>query len=253
MGDKIREAAALRPPKPKRFYAEAAVVAAADGFGVALDGRPLKTPKRRALRVPTRALADAIAAEWQAQENEIDPARMPMTQLANTVLDGVAETVEAVAESFCGFAAADLLCYRVEYPEGLAAAQAEAWQPHLDWAEAELGARLRVTHGILAVEQPEESLAAIRAACLAHDAWRLAALHALAGLYGSAVLALAVVAGRVDARAAFAASRVDETHQASVWGEDAEAARRAEALAIEAEAAARFAELAAARHGNCLE
>ncbi len=247
MGDKIRKAAALRPPKPKRFYAEATVTEGAAGFGVALDGRPLKTPKRRALALPSRALAAAVAAEWQAQADEIDPARMPFTQLANTVIDGVADTAPAVVESFCAFAAADLLCYRAEWPASLAAAQAEAWQPLLDWAEAEHGARLRVTHGIVAIEQPEESLAAVRAAGAACDPWRLAALHALAGVYGSAVLALAVLAGRLAAAEAFAASRLDETHQAAQWGEDAEATRRAAALAAEAEAAARFAALAAAR------
>lgn len=245
MGDKIREAAALRPPKPKRFYAEASVTEGEAGFGIALDGRALKTPKRRPLTLPSRDLAAAIAAEWQAQEAEIEPSRMPLTQLANTVVDGVAEAAAEVVESFCAFAAADLLCYRAEWPEALAAAQAEAWQPHLDWAEAEYGARLRVTHGVVAVDQPEDSLAALRAACAACDPWRLAALHALAGVYGSAVLALAVLAGRLDAAAGFAASRVDETHQARQWGEDAEAMRRAAALAAEAEAAARFAALAA--------
>lgn len=246
MGDKIREAAALRPPKPKRFYAEAGVVEVGAGFGVALDGRPVKTPKRKPLALPSRALAEAVAAEWQAQEHEIDPARMPLTQLANTVLDGVAETAPAVVESFCAFAAADLLCYRAAWPESLAAAQARAWQPLLDWAEADLGARLRVTHGVVAVEQPEASLAAVRAAAAACDPWRLAALHALAGVYGSAVLALAVLAGRIDPAEGFAASRIDEAHQAARWGEDAEAARRAAALAAEVEAAARFAALAAA-------
>ena len=217
------------------------------GFGVALDGRALKTPKRRPLALPSRALAAALAAEWQAQEAEIDPARMPLTQLANTVVDGVAETAAEVVESVCAFAAADLLCYRAEWPEALAAAQAEAWQPLLDWAEAAHGARLRVTRGVVAVEQPPDSLAAIRAAAAACDPWRLAALATLAGIYGSAVLALAVLAGRLSAAEGFAASRVDEAHQARQWGEDAEAARRAEALGREAEAAVRFAALASER------
>ncbi len=242
--DKIRKAAALRPALPKRFYASVGVVAGPEGFGIALDGRTVKTPKRRPLSLPTAALAEAVAAEWEAQAAVIDPTKMPLTQLANTVIDGVAETADAVAESFVAFARADLLCYRAAYPESLARAQAEAWQPLLDWAEARLGARFRVTHEIAPVDQPEESVAAIHAACAALDPWRLAAAHALAGIYGSAVLALAVLEGHIAADAASAAARVDETHQAARWGEDAEARRRAGALAAEAEAAARFALLA---------
>ena len=241
--DKIRKAAALRPALPKRFYTSVTVVGADNGFAVALDGRTIKTPKRRALSLPTVALAEAVAAEWAAQDAVIDPHTMPMTQLANTVIDGVAEAAAAVAESFVTFARADLLCYRVAYPESLARAQAEAWQPLLDWAEAVLGARFRVTTEIAPIDQPEESIAAIRAACAVYDPWRLAAVHALAGVYGSAVLALAVLEGHIAAEHASAAARVDEAHQAARWGEDAEARRRAEALAGEAVAAARFAEL----------
>lgn len=242
--DKIRKAAALRPALPKRFYTAVSVVAAADGFAIALDGRTVKTPKRRALCLPTVALAEAVAAEWEAQATVIDPATMPLTQLANTVIDGVAETAAAVAESFVTYCRADLLCYRVAYPESLARAQAEAWQPHLDWVEARFGARFRVTTEIAPIAQPEESLAAIRAVCAAYDPWRLAALHTLAGVYGSAILALAVIEGDLAADRASAAARVDEAHQASRWGEDAEARRRADALAAEAASAARFAALA---------
>jgi chaperone required for assembly of F1-ATPase len=241
--DKIRKAAALRPALPKRFYTAVSVGAAADGFVVVLDGRAIKTPKRRALCLPTKALAEAVAAEWEAQATVIDPATMPLTQLANTVIDGISETASAVAESFVTYARADLLCYRVAYPESLARAQAEAWQPVLDWAEARLGARFRVTTEISPIAQPEESIAAIRAACAAYDPWRLAALHTLAGVYGSAVLALAVLEGHLAADRASAVARVDEVHQASRWGEDAEACRRAEALAAEAASAARFAAL----------
>lgn len=241
--DKIRKAAALRPALPKRFYKAVGVVEAADGYAVTLDGRTIKTPKRRALSVPTMALAEAVAAEWEAQGEVIDPHTMPMTQLANTVIDGIVEASAAVAESFVGFARADLLCYRVAYPESLARAQVEAWQPVLDWAEAALGARFRVTTEINPIDQPEETLAAIRTVCAAYDPWRLAALHALAGIYGSATLALAVLEGHIAAEQASVAARVDETHQAERWGEDAEARRRAEALAAEAVAAARFAAL----------
>ena len=242
--DKIRKAAALRPALPKRFYTAVTVVAEGEGFAIALDGRPVKTPKRRVLSLPTAPLAEAVAAEWAAQDAVIDPTRMPLTQLANTVIDGIADTVAEVAESFVTFARADLLCYRVAYPESLAQAQAETWQPLLDWAEAALGARFRVTTEISPIDQPEESISAIRTACTACDPWRLAALHTLAGVYGSAVLALAVLEGHIAPEHASAAARVDETHQAARWGEDAEARRRADALAEEAASAARFAELA---------
>lgn len=241
--DKIRKAAALRPALPKRFYKVVSVSETPDGYAVLLDGRAIKTPKRRTLSVPTAALAEAVAAEWEAQGETIDPHTMPMTQLANTVIDGIVETQAAVAESFVTFARADLLCYRVAYPESLARAQAETWQPVLDWAEAAFGARFRVTTEIQPIDQPDETLAAIRAVCAAYDPWRLAALHALAGVYGSAVLALAVLEGHIAADRASLAARVDETHQAERWGEDAEARRRADALAAEAAAAARFAEL----------
>lgn len=242
--DKIRAAAALRPARPKRFYKTAGVGESDAGFTVELDGRAVKTPKRRLLAVPSRPLAEALAAEWAAQGDTLDPSRMPLTQLASTAIDGVADTVEAALDTLADYARADLLCYRAAYPQSLAAAQAATWQPLLDWAEAAFGARLRVTVGVVAVEQPEDSVAAIRAAFARHDVWRLTAAHALAGAFGSVVLALAVLEGRIAAEEAYAASRLDETHQAQVWGEDSQARRRAEAIGLEARAAADFAVLA---------
>lgn len=243
--DRIRAAALPQAPKPKRVYTTVGVAVHDGGFAVVLDGRTAKTPKRRALVLPTRALAEAVAAEWDAQETHVNGHAMPLTQIANTAIDGVIEAREAVLDALHGHAAADLLCYRATYPQSLAAAQAETWQPLLDWAEAAHGARLHVTEGIVAVEQPPESLAAVRDAFAAYDAWRLAAAQVLAGAFGSVVLALAVVEGQIAADRAFAASRLDEIHQAATWGEDAEAARRAAAIAREVTAAAAFATLAA--------
>ncbi len=241
--DNIRAAAALRPPRPKRFYKQVGVGESAAGYAVELDGRAVKTPKRRHLALPNRPLAEAVAAEWAAQDGEIDPARMPLTQLASTAIDGVADAVEAALDTLADYARADLLCYRAEYPHSLAAAQAETWQPLLDWAEAAFGVRLRVTTGVVSVEQPEPSVAAVRAAFARYDVWRLTAAHTLAGAFGSVVLALAVLEGRLAAAEAFAASRLDEAHQASVWGEDGEARQRAEAIGREVSAAADFAGL----------
>ncbi|MBN2751746.1 MAG: hypothetical protein JXQ84_03460 [Rhodospirillaceae bacterium] len=243
--DRIRAAAAFKPPKPKRFYETVSVQKVEDGFAVTLDGRFIKTPKRRLLALPTAQLAQAVATEWDAQGDVVDAARMPMTQIANTVIDGVVEAVDAVIDALHGHAEADLLCYRAEYPQSLVVSQAEAWQPVLDWAEKAFGARLRVTSGVVAVEQPPESLAALRHALAGYDPWRLAAVHVLAGAFGSVVLALAVIENHLAVDQAFAVARLDETFQALVWGEDAEAARRAEAIAQEVRAAADFAFLAA--------
>ena len=241
--DRIRAAAALRPARPKRFYKAVGVKEDEDGFAVLLDERAVKTPRRKILVLPTRPLAEAVADEWEAQETEIDPIRMPLTQLANTAIDGVAETVPAVLDSLAGYARADLLCYRATYPRVLAENQAKSWQPLLDWAESAFGARLRVTAGVVTIAQPDESVLAIRAAFSRYDHWRLTAAHTLAGAFGSVVLALAVLEGRIAAEAAFEASRLDEAFQASVWGDDAEAHRRADAIAKEVRAAVALATL----------
>lgn len=243
--DRIRNAALGKRPKPRRVYKTVGVAETDGGFAVLLDGRPALTPKRRPLRLPSRALAAAIRDEWDAQTEFVDPGAMPFTQLANTATDGVAVALDAVLDVLAEYGRADLLCYRAEWPRELAAQQAEIWQPLLDWAERCLGVRLRVTAGVMAIEQPDESLAAIRAAFAGYDAWRLAAAQALAGAFGSVVLALAVIEGEIAAEAAFAASRLDETHQAKTWGEDAEARRRVDAIAAEVAAAAAFATLAA--------
>ncbi|ACL61861.1 ATP12 family chaperone protein [Methylobacterium nodulans] len=220
---------ASRPALPKRFYAEAGVAAAEDGHRLVLDGRPARTPGRRMLAVPQAAVAQALAEEWGAQGEEIDPARMPLTRLVNTALDGVADRRAAVAEDIAAYAGSDLLAYRAGDPARLVASQSAAWDPVLDWARSELGARFMLAEGVMHVPQPEESLQAVRRAVEAVESpLALTGLHVMTTLTGSVLLALAVLHGRLTAEEAWAAAHVDEIFQASVWGRDEEAeARRA--------------------------
>jgi chaperone required for assembly of F1-ATPase len=224
----------------RRFFKEAMATAVAGGFTVTLDGKPVRTPGRSPLVVPTQALAQAIAAEWREQEGEIRPQALPLTRLANTAIDRVAAQRDAVIEEIARYGGTDLLCYRADQQIELAARQRRDWQPLLDWAAAEFGAPLRVTSGIRPVAQPEPSLTALRAAVAAHDAMRLAALHLATHACGSLVLGLALVAGRLDAARAFALSQLDESFQIEQWGEDAEQARRRAAIAADIAEAARF-------------
>jgi chaperone required for assembly of F1-ATPase len=211
---------------PKRFWTEATVCEEADGFGVRLDGRPVRTPAKATLILPSRALAEAVAAEWQAQERELRPATMPCTRAANSAIDKIAPLFEAVVDEIAGFGGSDLLCYRAEAPPELARRQAEGWDPLLAWAADALEAPLAVTQGIVHVAQPAASLARLRASVAGHTPFALAGLHDLVAISGSLILGLAVARGRLPADAAFALSRIDETWQAEQWGEDEEAAER---------------------------
>jgi chaperone required for assembly of F1-ATPase len=217
----------------KRFYKEVSVAADAGGFAVLLDGRPVKTPGRNALRLPTAALAEAVAAEWRAQGDEVQAVTMPLLRLANTVIDGVADNREAVIAATLRFGENDLLCYRAHQPPDLAARQAESWDPLLDWARQRWGAAMRVAQGINHVDQTPDALEALREAMRGYDAFTLAGLQVIASVTGSAVLALAVVERRLSPAAAFAASRIDEAYQAEKWGVDADAAAREDRLAAE--------------------
>ncbi|AHB49235.1 ATPase [Hyphomicrobium nitrativorans NL23] len=230
---------ALRPPLPKRFYKSASVESRDGAFAILLDGRPVRTPGKRLLAVSVIALAEAVAAEWEAQGERIDPATMPLTRLANTAIDAVSDKMHEVADDIAAFAASDLLCYRAEAPEGLVRRQAEAWDPPLAWARDALGAGLTVQAGLMPVDQPAEAIASVRGALAPLDALSLAATHVLTTLTGSAILALAHVEGRLTLEEVWAAATVDERWQSDLWGRDAEAeARMAERLA-EATAAAR--------------
>lgn len=228
----------------RRFYAEAAVIALEDGgTGIGLDGRPVRTPGGAVMTLPALALAEAIAAEWAAQEETVRPLSMPLTRLAATAIDRIGREREAIVTGTAAYGATDLLCYRAHEPEALARRQTEAWQPLLDWCTRTYGACLAVTAGVTHVEQPPEALSALRAAVEAMDDFRLAALSQLTAASGSLVLGLAVSARRVGAAEAIAASQLDETWQAERWGEDAQAAARREALAREIADAVRFLDL----------
>ena len=229
----------------KRFYTAAASAERSDGsFAVELDGRPIKTPAGRALAVPSRALADAIAAEWNAQTEEIKPDDLTFTRLANSAIDGVAGKEEAVAQDIANYAASDLLCYRAQSPEALAAKQAKEWDPILAWVRGEYDAPFHVTAGLQHTAQPTASLDAIRSAISGMGPFRLAALHAMTTLTGSALIALAHAKGFLDADAAWQAAHVDEDWQIAQWGEDFEAAQRRKKRFAEFLNASRFFSLA---------
>jgi len=224
----------------KRFYKTVAVAPAAGGFGIELDGKALKTPAKGPLVLPTTSLAEAVAAEWAAQAETVQPHSMPLMKLASTALDRVAAHRLAVIEEAAGYAASDLLCYRAEGPENLVVREAQLWQPLLDWAMVRFDAPLAVTSGIVHVDQPEASLKALKAPLLALDAMTLTAVADLTAACGSLVIALAVWDGRLDAAGAAEATLIDETVQNERWGEDAEAKARREQLIADIHAAARF-------------
>lgn len=214
---------------PKRFYSQVSVGGAAPAFRVLLDGRTIRTPAKRELAVPSAALAEAIAAEWAAQGERIDPASMPLTRLANSAIDGVAGREAEVRADIARYAGSDLLCYRAadaaETAE-LARRQREAWDPVLAWARDALGARFETAEGIVHVAQPAAASTAVVRALEGYGGFALAAVHVMTTLMGSALLALAHARGRLSAEAAWAAAHVDEDWQIAKWGEDAEAAAR---------------------------
>lgn len=229
----------LAKPLAKRFYKLASVSDVAP-FQILLDGRPVKTPKKRPLAVPTRALAEAIAEEWQAQQEFVDPSRMPLTRFANTAIDAVSETQDAVAADIVAYAGSDLVCYRAETPDELVVRQARAWNPIVAWADEALSATFKAVPGVVHVPQSPEALAAVAEALKPHDAFRLTGLHVLTTLMGSALLALALAAGAITPDGAWADAHVDEDYQISLWGEDAEAVARRRGRRAEFDAAYRW-------------
>ncbi|MCT8996979.1 ATP12 family chaperone protein [Chelativorans intermedius] len=217
----------MRKPLPRRFYKNVSVAGEGESYSVLLDGRAVRTPAGNTLALPNAQAAQLVAQEYDAQGEEIDPMTMPVTRLVNTAIDGVASDTQAVAEDILRFASSDLLCYRAEGPERLVEQQAQAWDPVLDWVEAELGARFVLAEGVMHVEQPRQTIAAVAAYLRPRRApLRLAALHVMTTLTGSALLALAVEAGAIEAEEAWRAAHVDEDWNIAQWGEDAEAAAR---------------------------
>jgi chaperone required for assembly of F1-ATPase len=221
-----------RPKLRKRFYSRAhAGEAECDGFPLLLDGKPVKTPARRALTAPTAPLARLIADEWNAQADLIDPGRMPLTRLANAVIDAVADAPGAVAKEVAKYLGSDLLCYRAEAPDGLVALQTQHWDPVLAWVREALGARFALAQGVMHVSQPAETIAKLRAKIPADandvkDIWRLGALSVITTLTGSGLLALALAHGALAPDAAWAAAHVDEDWQMAQWGRDDAALER---------------------------
>ncbi len=232
------------PAGAKRFYEAVAVAEAEGGFAVTLDGRPIKTPAGAKLILPGRPLAQAVADEWAAQGEFIEPAAMPLTGLANTAIDRAVGQRRVVVAEILRYARADLLCYRVAQPPDLAARQAADWQPLLDWAAEVYGARLAVTTGVVPISQPAAVLTALGDAVEGLDDVQLTALGCIVPATGSLVVGLALVAGRIDAEEASAVSQLDEAFQSELWGEDAEAAGRLGRLKDDIRAAAEFLKLA---------
>lgn len=229
----------MRTPLPKRFYRSVSVDEGAEGYEIRLDGRSMRTPAKQVFAVPSRALAEAVAAEWEAQEALIDPSTMPLTRLANTALDGVAQDPQAVAEDIVRFSGSDLICYRAGEPQELVARQAEAWDPLIDWAHAALGARFMLAEGVMHVEQPREAVSAFSARVGGYcRPLELAAIHTMTTLTGSAILALAVAMNAISPEEAWQAAHVDEDWNIELWGEDAEAAARRQKRWAEMKAAA---------------
>jgi len=227
----------LRRPLRQRFFEAVSHDAADGGYRILLDGRPVRTPAKRVLAAPTPAIAEALVQEWDAQRPAIDPAAMPLTRLANSILDGVTEAGEAVTDEVAKYLGSDLLFYRADSPERLVARQAEHWDPVLDWMRQAFGARFVLAEGVMFVEQPDAALAAARTA-IPTDPWRLGAVAAATTLMGSALLALALAHGRLDAEAAFTAANVDEDWNQALWGEDAEMLERRAARRRDLDAAA---------------
>lgn len=210
--------------KAKRFWKTATAEACEGGYTVRLDGRHVKTPAKAAFVVPTLAMAEAAAAEWEAQQSQIKPETMPVTRAINSAIDKLSVQFDEVAGLLAAYGATDLLCYRATGPDALIARQAAGWDPLLDWASDELKTPLRVTSGIVPIEQPAESLAGLRALTGALDRYQLAAFHDLVAISGSLVLAFAVIRGRLSGSEAFDLSRIDEVWQAELWGVDEDAA-----------------------------
>lgn len=224
----------------KRFWTEAAPVAEDGGWGIRLDGRPLRTPAKRLFVVPTRALAAAVADEWNGQGETIQPAAMPFTRMANSALDALSDSREKVASMLTDYGDTDLTCYRADAPEGLVARQAEAWDPLLDWLAEVHGARLVPRVGVMHAAQDPAAMQRLGGVVAAFPAFDLAALHDLVVLSGSLVIGLAAAGRAYPREELWSASRVDESWQAEVWGIDAEAAALAETRRSEFLQAAAF-------------
>lgn len=227
----------MRPELPKRFYKSVDVAEQEGGYAVLLDGRSVRTPAKNVVLVPYRGLAEAMAEEWRAQTEFIDPSCMPLTKLVNSALDGVARQAQAVRAEIVKYAGSDLLCYRAGGPDRLVERQNACWNPVLAWARAQLGEGFTLAEGVMFVEQPRAVLDNLDRALEEADTFQLAALNTVTTLTGSAILAFALYRGELSADEAWKAAHVDEDWTIELWGEDEEAQQRR---------AARYQEMAAA-------
>jgi len=228
-----------RVPRRKRLYKEVGVAEVDGGFSVTLDGKPIKTPSGRTVTVPACEIANAIAAEWKAQRETIDPLTMPMTRFANSVVESVVDRVQLVRDDVAKYLHSDLLFYRAGHPEGLVQREAGHWDPVLFWAADALGAHFILGEGIMHVRQPDTAVEAARSA-LADDPWSVAAIHVVTTLTGSALLALALAHGARDADQVWDAAHVDEDWNRDQWGVDEEVAARRAAREVDFRAAVRI-------------
>lgn len=227
----------------KRFYAEATAAPVEAGWQIRLDGRPVKTPARHALIVPNERLGQAIAEEWQSQGDEVDPRTMPLTGLANAAIDRVAADAPSFAQGLARYGESDLLCYRADGPETLAARQRDLWDPLLAWARQRFDVDLETTCGVMHRPQHQETTDRLARAVAARDAFALAALSPLVTVSGSLVIGLALAEGAIDLDTAWAAATLDEQWQVEQWGEDAEAAAMLATRRRDFEAGHRFLQL----------
>jgi chaperone required for assembly of F1-ATPase len=225
-----------RTPQRKRFYAKADVVEADGGFAITLDGKPIRTPSGRIITAPSRDIAQEIAAEWEAQQETINPLTMPLTRFANSVVEAVTDRVDMVAADIAKYLASDLLFYRAGHPEALVARESAHWDPVVFWAADSLGAHFILAQGIVHVRQPDTAIEAARAT-LPSDPWLVAAMHVVTTLTGSALLALALFHGAREADQVWAAAHVEEDFNIEQWGVDEEAAARRAARLVDFQAA----------------
>ena len=224
----------------KRFYSKAETAPQPGGVAITLDGRPVKTPARAALLLPTEELAEAIVAEWNGQSEKIDPLSMPLTGLANAAIDRVAPDPEAFARGLAAYGESDLLCYRADTPQPLIDRQAGSWDPILDWARGRFDVEFNTTSGVMHRAQPADTIARLGGAIRARDPFRLAAMSPLVTISGSLVIALALAEGEIGLDTAWAAATLDEAWQAEQWGEDPLAVAAYEERRRDFEAAYRF-------------
>lgn len=225
----------------KRFYKQAGYRAVSEkGWQICLDGKPVRTPKSNLLTVDVESLAAAIANEWNAQTDKVVPDTMPLTRLANSVLDLMAEGRDDIVENLANYGKTDLVCYRAPHPPELRQQQDQAWDPFIDWAQDNHNITLTITESLSAVPQPADSLLRLKTLVAAHDDPGLAALHDFVTITGSLVIGLSVSAGAFTVDDAWAAARVDDTYQNQRWGKDTDAERTAARRHQELKDAARF-------------